>query len=160
MIVVGDASVFIALERIGEQDLLRRVYGQVHVPDAVWREVFLSEAGDSVATAPDWIVRHTVELRAAAGLWPETLDEGESEAILLARELPADLLLLDEAAGRSVSRRLGLNVTGVLGLLIEAKRQGKIEAVKPRLEKRRESGFWLANSVLKEALRRAGEQVN
>ncbi len=104
------------------------------------------------------MVRHVVARRAAAGLWSEPLDEGEAEAILLARDLPADLLLLDEAAGRVVARRLGLNVTGVVGLLIEAKRQGQIEAVKPRLERLRKSGFWLANRVFEEALKRAGEQ--
>ncbi len=160
MTVVGDASVFIALQRIGDQDLLRRLYGEVHVPAAVWHEVFSSETHDGSIVSPDWLVRHVIAPRSSGSLWPESLDAGEAEAILLACELPADLLLLDEAAGRAVARRLVLNVTGVVGLLIEAKRQGKIAAVKPCLEQLRASGFWLGDKVFEEALTRANESPN
>ena len=63
MIVVGDASAIIALQRVGELELLRRMFGQVHVPPAVWREVFSPDVPGAL-TAPPWILRHA--------LWAET----------------------------------------------------------------------------------------
>jgi len=88
VIVVGDASVFIALERIDALDLLPTLYGEVHVPDAVWREVFQTKTGS--AAPPPWIIRHTLHPLPSSA-WPEHLDEGETEAIHLARQLIADL---------------------------------------------------------------------
>ena len=67
MIVVGDSSVLIALERIGAQELLPRLYGDVHVPDAVWREVF----SGAQTTAPAWLIRHLPPLRPEPLEWTE-----------------------------------------------------------------------------------------
>ena len=156
MIVVGDASVFIALERINASHLLPALFGEVHVPDAVWREVF---PDGSPETPPNWIVRHALDLPLPATSWPETLDDGEVEAIHLARQLAADLLLIDESTGRAVARRLGLEVTGVVGLLIDAKRRGKLVQVKPALDQLRRVGFWLSEAVYRAALEHAGEQA-
>jgi len=155
--VIGDASVFIALQRIGEMELLARLYRTVHVPDAVWREVFLPSRPGAAVEAPVWIVRHVVARSGTEESWPETLDPGETEAILLCQELAADLLLIDDSAGRRVAQHLGLNVAGVVGVLLDAKRRGQISQVKPMLDRLRESGFWLANRLLEDALRRANE---
>ena len=155
MIVVGDASVLIALERIAARALLPRLYGEVHVPDAVWREVF---SGDET-TAPDWLIHHPPQKRPEPLAWTERLDAGEIEAILLAREMPADLLLIDEMAGRKVARRLGLRVTGVIGVLLEAKHRGEIASVAEHLRRLREAGFFLSDDLEASALRDAGETV-
>ncbi len=155
MIVVGDSSVLIALERIGAQALLPHLYGEVHVPDAVWREVFLPEA----TAAPIWLIRHAAPTRPNPLGWAERLDAGETEAILLAREIPADLFLMDEAAGRRVARRLGLRATGVIGVLIEAKRRGEISSVSALLQRLRDVGFFLSAELEASALRDAGEEV-
>jgi uncharacterized protein len=152
VIVVGDASIFIALERIGAQSLLPDLYTEVHVPEAVWREILRSDT-----PPPAWIVRHSLPLPLPLVTWPEQLDEGETEAIHLAHQLAADLLLIDEAAGRAVARRIGLEISGTVGVLIEARRQGKLAAVKPLLDRLRQSGFWLSAQVYQSALKQAGE---
>ena len=120
MIVVGDPSVLIALQRVDAWTLLPRLYGEVHVPDAVWLEVFSPRTDGRQPSPPSWLVRHPPHPVSQAVPWIEPLDPGETEAILLARELPADLLLIDETAGRRVARRLGLRVTGVVGVLLDA----------------------------------------
>lgn len=155
MIVVGDSSVLIALERIAAQELLPRLFGEVHVPDAVWREVF-----SGVPTiAPAWLIRHLPLIRPESLGWTERLDDGETEAILLARAMPADLLLIDETAGRKVARRLGLRVTGVIGVLIEAKRRGEVLSVAEHLRRLRGAGFFLSADLEASALRDAGEKT-
>lgn len=157
MIVVGDASVFIALQRIDGLSLLERLFGEVHVPDAVWLEVFLSSPPIVAPAAPAWIVRHQIPSTVQPDRQAASLDPGEAAAIQLAQTLGADLLLIDEAAGRRVAARLGLKVTGVVGVLIEARRRGEIQKLRPVLERLRTAGFWLGEPLIETALRLAGE---
>lgn len=156
MIVVGDASVFIALQRVGEMPLLNRVFGEVHVPDAVWREVFAETGTGRDLVAPAWVVRHPVRHSKDPQL--AALDPGEAAAILLAHEIGADLLLIDEAAGRRVATSRGLKVTGVVGILIEARHRGEIQSLRQTLERLRTAGFWLGDSVIEAAIGLAGER--
>ena len=158
MIVVGDASVLIALERIGHQPLLHALYGQVHVPDAVWREVFEPiSSTHSTPEVPPWIVRHRVRDPSVGDSLRGQLDRGEIEAILLARELVADFLLIDERLGRQAARRFGIPVRGLLGVLADARRHGQIPALAPLLRQLRDHGFWISDELMAEALRAVGE---
>lgn len=113
MIVVSDASALIALARIGRLDLLRQLAAQVRVPEAVYREV--SEAGRSrpgseAISGAAWIPRSAVSDRAAVARLRDRLGAGEAEVIVLARELPADLMILDDATARRVAEAPGLKV--------------------------------------------------
>ncbi|HUU41202.1 MAG TPA: DUF3368 domain-containing protein, partial [Desulfatiglandales bacterium] len=84
----------------------------------------------------------------------QELDAGEAEAIALALEIGADLLLMDENLGREVARHLGLRYTGLIGVLIEAKRKGFITAVKPCLDQLRDiAGFRLSEVLYARVLR-------
>jgi uncharacterized protein len=81
------------------------------------------------------------------------LDPGEAEAIALALEKQADLILVDERLGRQVAMALGLRVTGLLGVLAEAKRASLIERVKPVIEDLHErAGFWISAELIAEVL--------
>lgn len=85
------------------------------------------------------------------------LDSGEAEATL-AVELNADRLLMDEQLGRAAATRAGLQVTGVLGILIAAKRNNLIQEVKPLLDALIEQvGFWLDARLYAEVLQAVGE---
>ena len=93
-----------------------------------------------------------------ACLLEATLDPGESEAIALSIEMSADLLLLDERAGRVAADRAGLRVTGVLGVLLRAKQNGHIQAVKPEVEAlRTRARFFLSRQMERNFLNLAGE---
>ena len=86
------------------------------------------------------------------------LDAGEREAIALAKSLPPPLLLLlDDQAGRNAAKKLGQPVTGLVGLLLLAKRQGLVPAVVPLLEQVRQAGYWLSDEVLSVAKTLASE---
>ena len=86
------------------------------------------------------------------------LDQGEAEVIALAQEINADLVIIDERLGRRHAKRLGLTVTGTLGVLLRAKQRGFISEIKPLIEQMRRGGIRLGDAVIVEALKLAGER--
>ena len=80
-----------------------------------------------------------------AGL-PVDLGPGEREAIALALETAADLVVLDDQAGRRLARARGLQVTGTVGVLVEARARGLLPALRPELDRLRAAGLWLAEA--------------
>ena len=87
----------------------------------------------------------------------DELDLGEAETIVLAIELGADWVLMDERKGRRKVSQLGLNKIGTLGILLRAKRAGYISSLKEEVERLRERGFSISDSVIKAVLEEAGE---
>lgn len=139
MIVISDTSAVTNLAAINHLHLLPQLYKQVTIPEAVYRE--LVDINPPVPGTPEvqtasWLeVRPVVNRKIVERLQDEVkLDPGESEAIALALELNADLLLIDERRGRAEADRLGLRITGLLGMLVEAKRKNLIIAVKPLMD--------------------------
>jgi len=125
MIFVSNASPLVNLARIGRLELLRDLFGEMCVPDAVWEEVVVAgegQPGAQLLAQARWVVRRQVQNRSLVQALRQELDAGEAEAIVLALELKADLLLMDERLGRETAQHLGLKPTGVIGVLIEAKR--------------------------------------
>ena len=129
MIVVADSGPLHYLILLDYTELLRRFYSRVVVPDAVASE--LSAAGapptvrDWILQPPSWVSVVPVALEAVETI-TDDLDLGERAAIALAATLGADLLLIDEAAGRAEARRRNLRVTGTLGVLRAGAEQGLV----------------------------------
>ena len=139
MIVISDTSAITNLAAIQHLQLLPQLYNQVTIPEAVYRE--LAEVDPPVPGTLEvqtslWVeVRQVVNRTVVERLQVEVrLDPGESEAIALALELNADLLLIDERRGRAEADRLGVRITGLLGILVEAKQKYLIVAVKPLMD--------------------------
>lgn len=104
MSIVSNASPLINLARIGKLNLLRQLYGGLTIPNAVWQEVVFEGAGQPGADeveAATWIKSQAVTNRELVRALQQELDAGEAEAIALALEIGAELLLMDERLGRN-----------------------------------------------------------
>lgn len=139
MIVISDTSAITNLAAIQQLKLLPQLYEQIIIPNAVYRELVDIEPpvpGSLEVQSVPWIeVKKVSNTSFAERLQFEVrLDPGESEAIALALELQADLLLIDERRGRAEANRLGIRITGLLGVLVEAKNNNSIVAVKPLMD--------------------------
>lgn len=160
MIVVINAVPLIALAQIGRLNLLQLLYNQLYLPPAVFDEVVIfgrERAGAAEVEAADWIRVINISDISAVERLRERLDKGESEAIVLAIELEANLLLIDEARGRRVAQVQGLNHIGTVGLLVLAKQRKFIAAVTPLLDELIASGFRMDDALYQTAQRLAGE---
>src|SRR2546423_12198835 len=137
MTVVADTSVFLNLGCIHQEGLLPALYGDVLAPPEVQREfvhAVQSYARFNQLLFPPWVqVRAPAQPLSLLAPWAR-LDAGESDAIALAAQLHADLLLVDEEQGRRAARQLGLRTAGILAVLLDGKSQGRLAAVSPCLE--------------------------
>lgn len=139
MIVISDTSVITNLAAIKHLQLLPQLYNQIIIPKAVYRELADIDPpvpGTLEVQSVSWLeVRQIRDLGTVEQLQKDgRLDPGESEAVALTLELDTDLLLIDERRGRAEANRRGLKITGLLGILVEAKHQNLIIAVKPLLD--------------------------
>ena len=130
MQVVSNTSPLSALSIIGRLGLLRTQFGTIRIPNAVWTELSRLEHASGKqaleqARAEGWIEVHETPNRPMVGILGVTLDAGESEAIARSLEWPADLLIMDESSGRAMARNLNIRITGTLGVLLKAKRDGR-----------------------------------
>jgi predicted nucleic acid-binding protein len=151
VIVVTDTSVVLNLCCLREEKLLADIFGTIIAPPAVAREFQRLANVDkrfSRLAFPTFI-----RIVAPAGVIPslsgnQKLHAGEIEALSLAIEQKADVVLMDESAGRSIAAGLGLPCIGILGILIQAKRSGLLPEIAPLLDKlQAEAGFWIAPSL-------------
>jgi len=153
MIVVSDTSAITSLLQIGREELLSRIYSDVFIPEAVRNELLMEHSA-----IPEFIRCRSASDRAEVQRLLAELDLGEAEAIILAKELKADELLIDETAGRRIAAREGVNVIGLLGVLLEAKGRGIISSVRQIAEElETKAGFRLSNAVKEMFFREAGE---
>lgn len=161
MIIVSNTSPLTNLAAIGQFDLLHKLYSQIHIPDGVWEELNnRGEAwpGSKEVSEADWIQRHTVQNNLWVNSLRKDLDKGESESIVLASELEADMILLDEKEGRRAATRINLKPVGVIGVLLEAKSKSFIKTIKPHLDSLRQiAGFRISDSLYIHALNLANE---
>jgi len=160
MIIVSDTSPINNLAAIGQLHLLQQLYGNIIIPTAVYQELLNAGATDLGTLAVqtlDWIQTQSVTNLALLHTLQNKLDIGEAEAITLAVELKANRLIIDERRGRNEAIQLGLQVTGLLGILLAAKRQMLIPMVQPILDDLIAQGFWIREELYAEILQLAGE---
>lgn len=163
MIIVNDTAALSSLAIAGQLSLLKQLYNTVIIPQAIVDELDnVPSKESSLGAIPtlSWI-----EIRQASNSTmvqtlqeQQDLDTGDAEAIILALELGAERLLIDERLSRQAAIRIGLPITGVLGILVAAKTEGLISAVKPVMDDLiSQAGFWVSCQLYDEVLQAVGE---
>jgi predicted nucleic acid-binding protein len=159
-LVISDTSPLRYLILIGQADLLPSLYSEVLIPEAVADELNQPASPDSVRRwllhRPAWLQVIPLTARPASVSLPD-LDPGEHDAILLALHLRADLVLMDEREGVEEARRLGLTVTGTLGVLDRAAERGLIELA-PAIACLRQTNFRVDPALLDRLLAADGKR--
>jgi len=135
MLIVSDTSPITNLIQIGQLDILEQVFEQIIIPEKVYEELSVYEKQKEEIESQDWILVKAVTNKEEVKILERRLDSGEAEAIVLAKELNADLLIVDERKGRKAAEEYGLKVIGLLGVLIQGKKKGHLKELKPILDK-------------------------
>lgn len=159
MIVVSDTSPILSLALIGRLELLRDLYGAIVIPEAVRSEIIATDqSGAREVGQAAWIVTRPIDPDVVLKLLLREVDRGEAEAIGLALQSNADLLLIDERKARHLAAYLGLGVVGLLDVLQEAKQRQFITSVKPVLDDLiARARFRLSHKLYQRTLFTAGE---
>jgi predicted nucleic acid-binding protein len=165
MKTVSNSSPLVGLAAIGHFPLLRRYFGRIYIPQAVYREVAMrgkGRAGDQEtkkAVKDKWAeVAKVKDKRAVKRLIADLeIDQGESEAICLAQELGAERIIVDETKAREYARSLGFKIIGVLGILKLAREEGLIPNLREKLDELGAKGFWIDEGLYHRILKEVGE---
>jgi predicted nucleic acid-binding protein len=160
VIVVSDSTILIGLAKIGKLDLLKQIFSRVFVPEEVFKEVVEraeEKPGSKIIKKASWIKTKPVKDKTQVSFLLGSLEKGEAEVLVLARELKADLILIDEEKVRKSAVIAGFNVMGLLGLFILAKNLCLIHEVRPLIDELRIKKFRISNRIISETLKRAGE---
>ncbi|MBQ7199285.1 MAG: DUF3368 domain-containing protein [Selenomonadaceae bacterium] len=156
---ITNTSPLITLSKMGRLKILRDVYDEVIIPKAVLEEIKAKNdfVAKDVVNNLDWLkVIDCPEVDRKK--FRSILHAGEIEAIVLAQSIGSRyFLIIDDQAAKRAAKLLNLPVTGTLGVLLEAKRQGILEEIAPLVELMREIGVYLSDEVIKMALSTAGE---
>lgn len=147
--IISDTSCLILLDKIGELDLLHKLFGTIITTNEVAAEFGLQ--------LPPWIEIKGTKDKNYQTIIEASVDKGEASAIALAIEIEDSLLIIDDLKGRKFAHQLGLKITGTIGVIIEAKLLGIIPSVKPLLTKMRQTNFRLSEKLEQIILKNAGE---
>lgn len=160
MTVVVNTSPLILLAKIGQLDLLVRLYSQVVVPNAVWSEL-QAKPSHETQQIENYIQvgvfhRQQASPQHLSKVSPH-LGRGEQEAIALAMQLQAGLVILDDQEGRRIARQESLSITETIGVLIEAREKGLLPSIRRELDRLIEAGMWLDELFYHRILQEFGE---
>lgn len=148
-IIISDTSCLILLDKIGELNLLNRLFGQITITQEI--------ADEFKKELPDWFKIENPTNKTYQKILEASLDKGEASAIAFAIEQNDCLLIIDDFKGRKFAEQLGIKITGTLGVIIDAKLSGHIKSVKPLLDKIKKTDFRLTPELEKRTLEKSND---
>ena len=154
--IVANSGPLIILAKLGHFVILKEFFKEISIPQAVWVEVVERGKGrpgaEEVAKA-DWIKVHQVQNSFSVDVLSHEIERGEAEVIVLAKELSANLIIMDERIPREIAESLGLKVVGTLALVHEAISKKLIKkSFDDVVKEMRQKGFWVSDEII-EAVR-------
>ena len=157
MLTVSNTSPLLNLAIIDHLSLPEKQFQTVYIPEAVLAELRVNENLNGsnhlkAALEKGWLKVQPVQNKAFIKLLRRELDQGESEAIALAIEKQADLILLDEKEGRRIARTLNLRITGILGIAIKAFQNGDLESMSEFIQKLRTQAHFHVSPSLEQQI--------
>ena len=157
MILIADSSALVALSVCDSLDLLDALFGEVKVPQAVFDEVSVNHKPES-AVLERYLQGKVESVDTEKYVYLDAYaDAGETEAMLLYKQMSADWLLIDDKRGRKIAAVNYINTIGSLGVLLSAKKRGLISAVKPKIDQIAESDVYIGQTLRQIVLDMAGE---
>jgi predicted nucleic acid-binding protein len=158
-ISIVNTSPLFYLHRLGLLELLKKLYGHITVPEAVKKELIEGQAqGEDVPQLENytWVEIRSVSMPKYLQLIAD-LGPGESEVLALATNHPSALVILDDKLARRIAEMQGFRLTGTAGVLLRAKQQGLVPALKPIIERLLDLDFRLKPDLVKVTFELAGE---
>ena len=157
--IIVNSTPLIALAKVNMLELLKEMYGQIIIPEAVYREVM--EKGDVAAqrveAALEWIDVRKVDPNLERRMYRAKLHDGEVEVMLLAQIIGADAVVIDDGAARKTAEYLELPLTGTLGIMIKAKQRGLLDAVMPVVQQMEQNGIYFSKEI-KDRIRKLSDE--
>ena len=147
--IISDTSCLILLDKIGELDILNKLFGTITTTTEV-----AEEFGQPL---PAWFELMQPTDKNYQTIIEASVDKGEASAIALAIELDDSLLIIDDLKGRKFAHQLGLTIIGTMGVIVDAKLAGIIPSVKPILVKIKATNFRITEQLELLILKRASE---
>jgi predicted nucleic acid-binding protein len=147
--IIADTSVLILLNKIGELELLKKLYGKILITEDI--------ADEYENELPLWFEIGIVKDIQKQNLLELQIDKGEASAIALALESENPTVILDDWKARKIAELIGLNITGTLGMILKSKEKGIIPKVKPLLDKIKLTNFRISQELENEILVQANE---
>ena len=147
--IISDTSCLILLDKIGELEILNKLFGTVITTPEV-----ANEFGQPL---PSWVEIQQPSDKNYQSIIEASVDKGEASAIALAIELDDCLLIIDDLKGRRFANQIGLTIIGTIGVIVDAKLAGIINSVRPILTKIKSTNFRITEQLEVIILKRSGE---
>ncbi len=159
--VISNSTPLIALNKISRLDLLEKVYGEIIIPYGVYEEVILEsnmKIPNDFIEKSGFIKIKNIKNEEARGLFVTSLHKGEVEVMILAKELKADLCIIDDLLARRYAKFYNLNVTGTVGVILKAKEKGIVSKVKPIMDELIKVGIYIGIELYNKVIEMAKEE--
>lgn len=158
MIIVSDSGPLITLSKLNLLFILQELFGEIVIPVEVWKEVVErgeGKAGSEAIEKAKWIKVQEVEDDLSVEILCMDIERGEAEAIILAKRINVDMLILDEKIPREIAMAIGLRVAGSLALIHEGIVRGMVNQTLAEITKKmRERRIWISDEVIEEITKR------
>ena len=158
--VIVNSTPLIVLSNINYLHLLKDLYKDIYIPQAVYDEVTAKNdsACQQIKNNLNWIHICKIQDQSQKRMYQAKLHDGEVEVMILAQENQnKDLVIIDDNSAKKTAKYLGLTVTGSLGVILKAKKQGLIHSVITLMNQLIQNGFYITPEVYDFVKEEAGE---